>query len=742
MEPEAWAKARESLAKVQNLNSSDYCQTAALYAWSNVYGSPYYQNPYQTSYQQPLESSIRFQAQPSIPSWSYPYAANTSAMPSMMPSNYSPRPPAPLPQPNSSLSQQSIPPPPPPAIKTNPLLNTPPTNYYQNSVAALSNESQSHNQANTNTNSKNIIKIKLQPQNIVSKKIQESKSKQCLPDQMNSNNQREGSQANSSQKQIHSSAMSQSAVEENPQNSIKKNEFPPDLQDYVNRAFSSFEDELDKDRVEIILKGKLTLAMKDGTFYTKDWRNEPLPVLNKVNNVVGNKFYQSKQQNKPQPISDVSLIKEYFPNSSKKSFDTRSESDDSSDNDSGSADSFEYSGKRSSSFKSTDENNKKYFEDSDYIPLEPTSNDSSTKNKSKKRRRSKKSKKNLKSKFEAAELKVDSLSHSSDVFSKEKVAKRKARFDNNGNVNDSTASSSIKNRLNFYKPNQIRPNSFQRSSFFLDNDGEFDLSSIDAIVGTSQSLEKPYLRLTQAPDPSTVRPIDVLRKSLQMVKERWKSSQDYRYVCDQLKSIRQDLTVQCIRNNFTVEAYETHARIALEKGDHGEFNQCQSQLKMLYNEPDVGFCQNRCEFIGYLILYYIYSKNESDLQNTLHILSAKDKSDEVISYGLRVRNAWSLKNYHQLFRLYNQAPKMSGYLMDWFIERERKLAFMTIIKSYRPTISVSFIYREFSFRNDDELIKFLSQFDIKYSSSNFASIQERMIDCKLTHSALYQQSQQ
>ncbi|KAK4687868.1 SAC3 family protein LENG8/THP3, partial [Tremellales sp. Uapishka_1] len=225
------------------------------------------------------------------------------------------------------------------------------------------------------------------------------------------------------------------------------------------------------------------------------------------------------------------------------------------------------------------------------------------------------------------------------------------------------------------------------------------------IKGTCTKLEKSYLRLTSEPSPADIRPLHILQESLVLIKQKWKSEHKYNYALDQLKSMRQDLTVQRIKNDFTVQVYEIHARIALEARDLGEYNQCQSMLRHLY---ELGIKGHPEEFLSYRIIYLLHTRNRSDMATLLAQLTPKEKSDPGVHHALQVHASLATSNYVRFFRLFESAPNMSGYIMDHFVERERMTALTTMSKSYM-SLSLPFITSTLAFDSDEETDSFLSQ---------------------------------
>ncbi|KAH8681108.1 GANP domain-containing protein [Xylariales sp. PMI_506] len=228
--------------------------------------------------------------------------------------------------------------------------------------------------------------------------------------------------------------------------------------------------------------------------------------------------------------------------------------------------------------------------------------------------------------------------------------------------------------------------------------------SVGPVVGTCTDLEKRYLRLTSAPKASLVRPEHILHKTLDLLKKKWRKEANYNYICDQFKSLRQDLTVQRIRNDFTVSVYEIHARIALEKGDLGEYNQCQTQLRALYAS---GLKGNPIEFKAYRILYFIHTANRTALNDAIADLTQADKEERPIKHALNVRSALALGNYHKFFQLYLDVPNMGAYLMDMFVKRERLAALSNMCKAYKPDLKLRYITEELAFESDAEAAQFI-----------------------------------
>ncbi|KAM3527445.1 hypothetical protein NHJ13051_002983 [Beauveria bassiana] len=242
------------------------------------------------------------------------------------------------------------------------------------------------------------------------------------------------------------------------------------------------------------------------------------------------------------------------------------------------------------------------------------------------------------------------------------VARTTYSYDKQGDVDSSAKSSKFqkdaskrKRRFeNEYKAANITPT-------------ESSLSS-GPIVGTSEVLEKRYLRLTAPPIPSNVRPEPILRQTLDLLKKKWRKEGNYSYVCDQFKSMRQDLTVQHIKNDFTVSVYEIHARIALEKGDIA---------------------------------------NRTGLNDTMADLTAAEKEEGPIKHALSVRSALALGNYHRFFQLYLDTPNMGAYLMDMFVVRERLAALCNMCRAYKPDVKLRFITEELGFESDADAAQFI-----------------------------------
>jgi hypothetical protein len=324
------------------------------------------------------------------------------------------------------------------------------------------------------------------------------------------------------------------------------------------------------------------------------------------------------------------------------------------------------------------------------------------------------------------------------------LAKQEDRLSRFREYNESLAATAHEGPRNPIQRHTFLPS----SSLGGGDDLDLDWSSLH-IRGTCQRLEKRYLRLTQAPLPEEVRPEDVLARALEHVLAKWNADpnedrsgnnamhlHDYPYTCEQLKSIRQDLTVQhLVSSPLCVRTYEEHARIALQVGDFSEYNQCGTQLKALYVE-NPSLRTNAVEFASYRILYYLVTDNRAALNAMLRevqrqregedkeaaasavaasgaaaatngadaapkpvpprepllTLSSRSIPSDPLSLAFACSFAALSEDYYTFFRLVKALPFQGPLIVRPYVAKLRFRALQSLLRAYKPgKVGVDFL---------------------------------------------------
>uniref|UniRef100_A0A0K0FGL9 Leukocyte receptor cluster member 8 (inferred by orthology to a human protein) n=1 Tax=Strongyloides venezuelensis TaxID=75913 RepID=A0A0K0FGL9_STRVS len=279
-------------------------------------------------------------------------------------------------------------------------------------------------------------------------------------------------------------------------------------------------------------------------------------------------------------------------------------------------------------------------------------------------------------------------------------------------------------------PIKFLPTNDSNPIYFSDTKGNntYKFSEINMdenFVGTSTELERRYLRLTERPRPDQVRPEAVLKKSIRHVLNKYHKTRSYDYAGGQLKSIRQDLCVQNIRNPFAIYVYEECAKVAIENGDKEEFNQSQQQLRQLYSlNPNTN---NESDFFGYNLLFLLYTNNPMDINKWMQNLTRDKKNNKVVRFALGVFHALKYKIYPQFFELYHQAPDAtSKHLINIYLDRERCNALKIILSAYQVYIPLEVISENLRYEIN-ELREWLKAKDIETVPNKDG---KEVIECK------------
>jgi hypothetical protein len=235
-----------------------------------------------------------------------------------------------------------------------------------------------------------------------------------------------------------------------------------------------------------------------------------------------------------------------------------------------------------------------------------------------------------------------------------------------------------------------------------------------ALVGTSTALEKHYLRLTgdSDMDPSTFRPLEVLRDSFAYCMDKYARLGSYEYIEEQLRSIRQDLMVQHIIHPFCMTVYETHAGLAIEHEDWPNFNQAMDQLDVLYLTCHFGSFDRLCEFSCWRILYLIGVDDLSGLYQFIPRLPDNVTNSEPVQFAFA---AWKVAvggEWTKFLALMRDAEPLRAGVMS-IKAKALRIDGADCIQGAARALSLEDYRQLLAFETEDEAKAFLVELDLQ-----------------------------
>uniref|UniRef100_A0A0G4HJU1 SAC3/GANP/THP3 conserved domain-containing protein n=1 Tax=Chromera velia CCMP2878 TaxID=1169474 RepID=A0A0G4HJU1_9ALVE len=254
-------------------------------------------------------------------------------------------------------------------------------------------------------------------------------------------------------------------------------------------------------------------------------------------------------------------------------------------------------------------------------------------------------------------------------------------------------------------------------------------------IGTSDQLEKEYLRLTDAPREEEVRPEPVLREALpHVIRKAGMERKSWKWLGDQMRAIRQDMKVQRIENDLTVKVYENNADLAIENGDLGQFNVCVTQLGHLYRlssvPSDAKTRKNEYHAIRYV--YLIVNGLKDAIMKEMGQMSTEEKVDQGMVWAEKFRKALQLQNWVKVFTLFTTAPYRIPALLQLYRDKLRMNAIRVLVKSSNRW-PVKWISDNLGFQSERDAFQFLCDHQAVFVDRSAAVLQSGLPEWEGRH---------